>query len=169
MFVELTIMGCPIVIETLSDSAPLTCSNFHAYLDQGLLESATFHRVVNHTNGINKNCCINIVQFGLLDSSIALPPVPHENTQLTGLTHLDGTVSLARAELGSGRSAFFISIGDQPVFDYGGERHADGQGFAAFGRVVSGMDVIRQIHSGAEESEFLRSPIPIQRARETLL
>jgi peptidyl-prolyl cis-trans isomerase A (cyclophilin A) len=135
-----------IEIEVYPDRAPLSACDFLAYVADGLYESATFYRVVRLDNdrGTPK---IEVVQGGLLDDRRARAPIPHETTQQTGLTHRDGTVSLARAAVGTGSAAaFFIVIGDQPSLDYGGTRNADKQGFAAFGRVVRGMDVVRRIH-----------------------
>jgi peptidyl-prolyl cis-trans isomerase A (cyclophilin A) len=103
-----------------------------------------------------------------------LPPVAPETTAQTGRRHVDGTVSLARAEPGTGSAQyFFICIGDQPALDFGGTRNPDGQGFAAFGRVVRGMDVVRRIHAlpadGEADSEYMRGqmltePVRIERA-----
>jgi peptidyl-prolyl cis-trans isomerase A (cyclophilin A) len=81
---------------------------------------------------------------------------------MTGLRHLDGTLSMARIAPGTAGSAFFICIGDQPDLDFGGRRNPDGQGFAAFGRVAEGMDVVRAIFKKAEKTtDHLSSPIPI--------
>jgi peptidyl-prolyl cis-trans isomerase A (cyclophilin A) len=86
-----------------------------------------------------------------------LPPIAHETTRQTGLRHLDGTVSMARAQPGTANSEFFVCVGDQPALDFGGGRQPDGQGFAAFGRVVEGMDVIAPCTRAARPTNTWRS------------
>jgi len=90
-----------------------------------------------------------------------LPPIKHEPTVLTGILHKDGVISMARNEPGTATSEFFICIGDQPSLDYGGKRNPDGQGFAAFGKVVEGMDVVRKIHKSAAAGQWLKPRIKI--------
>jgi peptidyl-prolyl cis-trans isomerase A (cyclophilin A) len=103
-----------------------------------------------------------------------LPAIAHETTQQTGVTHSDGVLSMARGEVGTASSEFFICIGDQPGLDFGQPRNADGQGFAAFGAVVSGMEVVRGINSvrsdevsgeGYTAGQVLLKPVKIIRAR----
>lgn len=154
-------------------NAPLSAADFLRYVDRGLFEGASFYRVVRGDNdrGTPK---IAVVQGGLLDEAKALAPVEHETTQRTGLRHADGTISLARGAPGTGSAAgFFICVGDQPALDFGATRNPDGQGFAAFGRVVRGMDVVRKIHAmkadGPADSEYtqgqmLSEPVAIERA-----
>jgi peptidyl-prolyl cis-trans isomerase A (cyclophilin A) len=118
---------------------------------------------------------ISVIQGGVQDPARALPPVRHETTAETGLRHEDGVISLARTEPGTGGgSAFFICIGDQPSLDFGGMRNPDGQGFAAFGRVVRGMDVVHAIHGRAADAasdsaytagQILTTPVTILEAR----
>jgi peptidyl-prolyl cis-trans isomerase A (cyclophilin A) len=124
--------------------APASASAFLAYLDQGRFAAGgTFWRVVRAQDNDRGNP--DVIQGGFSDSS--LPGIVHESTAVTGLTHLDGTVSLARASGGSATgAAFFICVGPQPALDAGGTRNSDGQGFAAFAQVVEGMDVVRRIH-----------------------
>ena len=93
-----------------------------------------------------------------------LPPIQIERTCDTGLKHLEGTISMARAEPDSGQHNFFICIGDQPELDFGGKRNPDGQGFAAFGKVTKGMDVVRRIQGAPAEGQALTPMIRIQRA-----
>ncbi|MFM8360723.1 MAG: peptidylprolyl isomerase, partial [Verrucomicrobiota bacterium] len=92
------------------------------------------------------------------------PPIPLERTRDTGLRHRDGTVSMARDGPDTARDHFFICVGDQPELDFGGRRNPDGQGFAAFGRVTRGMDLVRRIQGGAAEGQTLVQPVRIQRA-----
>ena len=91
--------------------------------------------------------------------------IPLERTSVTGLRHLDGTISMARLTPDSANSGFFICIGDQPELDFGGRRNPDGQGFAAFGRVTSGMDAVRAIQQSPHEEQRLTPPVPITRIR----
>ena len=90
--------------------------------------------------------------------------IPLERTSETGLRHLDGTLSMARAEPDSATNSFFICVGDQPERDFGGRRNPDGQGFAAFGRVVQGMELVREIHSMPAAGQMLDPPLRMQRA-----
>jgi peptidyl-prolyl cis-trans isomerase A (cyclophilin A) len=127
-------------------AAPLTCANFLAHVDKGLLNSGSFYRTVRPDND-NNPATINVIQGGLGDADSPLPPIGHESTRASGLRHIDGVISMARAEPGSASSEFFICIGDNPALDFGGRRNPDGQGFAAFGRVVEGMEVVHRIHA----------------------
>ena len=88
-----------------------------------------------------------------------------ERTSDTGLRHTDGTLSMARAGPDTAQSQFFVCIGEQPALDFGGHRNPDGQGFAAFGRVTEGMDIVRQIQGGALEGQRLVEPIRIESIR----
>lgn len=149
-----------VVIDLYTDKAPLSAGDFIRYIDGGLYKDAGFYRVVRPDND-NGSPVISVIQGGLLYDSAGLDPVTHEPTSVTGLRHLDGTVSLARDEVGTGSAAaFFICIGDQPSLDEGGMRNPDGAGFAAFGRVVSGMDAVREIlnltGSAATDDPYLK-------------
>jgi peptidyl-prolyl cis-trans isomerase A (cyclophilin A) len=154
--------------------APLSAGDFLRYVDAGLYDGAAFYRVVRADNdhGTPK---IEVVQGGLTDESRALPPIAHETTRETGILHRDGTVSLARGQPGTGSgAAFFICIGDQPALDFGGTRNPDGLGFAAFGHVVRGMDVVRKIQAMKSDApsdspymagQLLTEPVVIRHAR----
>ena len=154
--------------------APVSGGDFLEYVDQGLYEGASFYRTVMPAND-NGTPVISVIQGGVQDPARQLPPVPHETTAETGLRHEDGVISLARSEPGTGGgSAFFICIGDQPSLDFGGMRNPDGLGFAAFGRVVRGMDVVRAIHgreanapsdSAYTAGQILTDPVLIRGAR----
>ena len=136
----------PILVEALPNAAPLSACDFLAYVDGGLYAGAAFYRVVRLDND-HGSPKIEVVQGGLQDESKGRPPIAHETTEQTGLKHVDGALSLARGALGTGGgAAFFVVIGNQPGLDYGGERNKDRQGFAVFGRVLEGMDIVRRIH-----------------------
>lgn len=166
----------PIEVEVFPDRAPLSACDFLAYVDAGLYEQAAFYRVVRHDND-HGDPKIEVVQGGLQDESKSRAPIAHESTRMTGLAHVDGALSLARGAVGTGSAAaFFIVIGDQPALDHGGKRNADGQGFAVFGRVVRGMDVVRKIHRMKADAptdeayvkgQLLREPVAITRAVRT--
>lgn len=165
-----------IELEVFPKQAPLSACDFLAYIDAGLYEGASFYRVVRYDNdrGTPK---IEVIQGGLQDESKARPPLAHESTQATGLKHIDGAISLARGAVGTGSAAaFFIVIGNQPALDHGAARNPDRQGFAVFGRVVSGMDVVRRIHRmradapSAEpylQGQLLSEPVSIKKATRT--
>ena len=125
--------------------APISAGDFLKYVDRRLFDGAAFYRTVRPDNDINP-VKINVIQGGLTDDKKLLPPIPHEPTSKTGIRHRNGAISTARDQPGTGSGgAFFICIGDQPQLDFGGRRNPDRQGFAAFGQVVHGMDVVRAI------------------------
>lgn len=132
------------------DRAPATVANFLRYVDAGRYDGGRFHRTVRTApdNQPQSAVKIDVIQGGVNPAFKEQdhPPVPLERTSSTGLRHMDGTLSMARMEPDSATSDFFVCIGDQPELDFGGKRNLDGQGFAAFGRVTAGMDVVRKIH-----------------------
>ena len=161
--VELVTELGTILVEVYPQVAPLSAGNFLQYVDQGLYENAGFYRVVRPDND-NGSPVISVIQGGLLGEQKSLPPVAHETTEATGLRHVDGALSLARTDPGTGSAAaFFIVLDNQPSLDYGGKRNPDGQGFAVFGRVVEGMDVVRRINAmqadAAADDEYVRGQI----------
>ena len=151
-----------IVIEIYLDSASVTAGNFLAYVDEELFDGAHFYRVVTIDNQPNNDVKIEVVQGGLgFEAADRRPAIEHETTAATGIRHLDGTISMARLGPGTATSEFFICVGDQPELDFGGARNPDGQGFAAFGRVVDGMDVVRAIHGGDADCQMLSETVTI--------
>ena len=149
--------------------APLTVANYLAYVDGKHLDEAWVYRLVNMANQPPETPHkIEVVQWGMRlpeGRDPVFPPITHETTRMTGLKHLDGTVSMARSTPGSATGEFFICIGAQPELDFGGRRNPDGQGFAAFGRVVEGRDVVGQLHKQAKPQQFLEEPIPVRQVR----
>lgn len=158
-----------IVLEIDSTRAPLTAANFLKYVDAGLYDGGRFHRTVRTSpdNQPQNAVKIDVIQAGANPSRATeyFAPVAHEPTSATKLSHTDGVVSMARAQVNSARADFFICIGDQPELDAGGKRNADGYGFAAFGRVVSGMDTVRKIHAAPASGQSLTPAVRILRAR----
>lgn len=156
-----------IEIEVDEARAPATAANFLRYVDGGHYDGGRFHRTVRLDNQPGQAVLIEVVQAGV-NPTPARPgfePIPLERTRDTGLRHRDGTVSMARAEPDSATSDFFVCIGDQPELDFGGKRNPDGQGFAAFGRITKGMDVVRRIQLAPADGQALTPPVPILSAR----
>jgi peptidyl-prolyl cis-trans isomerase A (cyclophilin A) len=147
--------------------APITGANFLKYVDAGLFDGGRFFRTVRPDNQVEKPVKIAVIQASGNRARRAefFPAIPLERTSVTGLSHKDGTLSMARAEPDTARESFSICVGDQPALDFGGARQPDGQGFAAFGRVVRGMDVVRKIQMGEAKGETLTPAVGIVRVR----
>jgi len=156
-----------IEMEIDTAKAPATAANFLKYVDAGLYDGGLFHRTVRPGNQREKPIKIAVIQgaANAARKSEFFPPIALERTNKTGLLHKDGTVSMARAGVDTATEEFFICVGDQPELDFGGKRNPDGQGFAAFGHVVRGMDVVRRIQESPAEGETLRPPIKILSVR----
>jgi peptidyl-prolyl cis-trans isomerase A (cyclophilin A) len=151
-----------IEVEVDSIRAPVTSANFLRYVDLGFYRFGQFHRTVRPDNQPRDPIKIGVVQAGLDSLRVKdFPPIRLERTKLTGLSHKDGTVSMARDGPDTATSDFFICIGDQPQLNYGGKRNPDGQGFAAFGHVLVGMNVVRKIQAAPAEDQRLTPPIKI--------
>tara|TARA_R110002073_G_scaffold105106_11_gene237767 strand:- start:190 stop:816 length:627 start_codon:yes stop_codon:yes gene_type:complete len=136
-----------VMLELYPEAAPTTVSNFLKYVDGGHYEGGEFYRVVRDDNQAQNNIKIGVIQGGMgMDVTDApFPAIAHETTQDSGLLHKDGVISMARNQPGTATSEFFICVKDQPSLDFGGMRNPDGQGFAAFGKVTGGMDIVRKI------------------------
>src|SRR5689334_4652411 len=142
--------------------APITAENFLRYVDLGFYRFGRFHRTVRADNQPTDKVKIAVIQAGLDSLRVKdFPPIKLERTKLTGLRHKDGTLSMARDGPDTATSDFFICIGDQAALDFGGKRNPDGQGFAAFGRVVLGMDVVQKIQSAPAQGQKLQPPVAI--------
>lgn len=158
-----TSMG-DITAELYSEKAPATVANFLLYVDSGLFDNSCFYRVVRNDNQPNDSIKIAVIQGGRYnEEDKTFPPVIHERTDKTGIRHSDGTLSMARWQPGTATSEFSITVGDQPALDAGGMRNRDGEGFAAFGRVIHGMDVVHRIHSIEAPDQYLSDTVPIRR------
>lgn len=151
-------------VEVDSARAPATAANFLRYVDEGRFREASFYRVRREAAELMQETTA-IVQGGLYlldDTTRLLPAIPLESTRQTGLRHTEGTVSMARFDVNSARAEFFIVLGDQPHLDH---RDAGRPGYAAFGRVVDGMDLVRDIRDLPVDGERLRRPIPFRARR----
>ena len=163
----------PVVIETMEgdihlslypQKAPKSVAAFLSLVDKGVYKDARFYRVMNMDNQPSNAPKAEFVQGGIWGNGKkikGLPTIPHETTAQTGIKHESGTISLARLEPGSADSEFFICIDDQPGLDYGGENNPDGQGYAAFGKVIKGMDVVRRIYQKPDSEQYLDKPVLI--------
>ncbi|MEE9348004.1 MAG: peptidylprolyl isomerase [Robiginitomaculum sp.] len=164
----------PIELEIFEDKAPLSAGDFLYHVDQGLYTGQGFYRVVRPDNDPRK-MGMALIQGGLLSLVPVTQAIEHEPTSVTGLSHQDGVISIARDGVGTGSAAyFFITVGDNSFLDHGGKRNSDGQGYAAFGQVVAGMDVVKAIQAldstGPSEDEvtkgqYLEKPVSIKTAR----
>ncbi|MFZ1806348.1 MAG: peptidylprolyl isomerase [Cyclobacteriaceae bacterium] len=138
-----------IIVELYPEKAPKTVANFLRYIDAGNYDGNSFYRVVRMDNQSPDQPKIEVIQGGVNADTVNLfPPIELERTSHTGLKHLNGTISMARSKPNSARSEFFICINPQPNLDFGGLRNPDGQGFAAFGTVTEGMEVVKKIQAG---------------------
>ena len=160
--IETELGSIEVDVDTLH--APVTAANFLRYTDAGLYNGGQFHRTVKRDNQPQNRVKIEVIQASRAADTKGFRAIPLERTSVTGLSHRDGAISMARDGPDSAVSDFFISIGDQPSLDFGGKRNPDGQGFAAFGRVVRGMDVVRRIQSAPSDSkQHLTPPVRILR------
>jgi peptidyl-prolyl cis-trans isomerase A (cyclophilin A) len=154
-----------IELELFPDAAPVTVAAFLSYIDSGYYRSSNFYRVLNMDNQPSNAPKAELIQGGIFKSKtkkgIDPPGIKHETTVTTGLKHVDGTISLARLAPGSANTEFFICVGDQPGFDFGGENNPDGQGYSAFGKIVQGSDVVRKIYNQREDNQYFEPPVPI--------
>ncbi len=147
--------------ELYPDKAPKTVAAFLSYVDSGFYKNSSFYRVL-FIEAMASDYNTGIIQGGIWQSNnkkaIVLPGIVHEPPKQTGLSHTTGTLSLARSTPGTANSEFFICVGDQTGYDSSKNYNPDGLGFAAFGRVISGMDIVRQIHKQpANGQSFTRS------------
>jgi peptidyl-prolyl cis-trans isomerase A (cyclophilin A) len=161
-----------ITIEVDVVRAPLSAQNFLKYVEGGFYDGGTINRAVRPDNTVRHDVEIQVIQFQIARARQRdqFPPVALERTNVTGLKHVNGAVSMARNGPDTATGSFSIVIGDQPEMDFAGKRNPDGQGFAVFGRVVSGMDVVKAIQMsptgarGPYGTESLTPPIGIVKA-----
>lgn len=154
-----------IEIEVDPARAPHTAANFLHYVDDQFFDGTAFYRTVTATNQPDNLIRIAVIQGGADGTRAAHEPIALERTSVTGLKHVNGTVSMARNGPDTATSEFFICVGDQPELDFGGRRNPDGQGFAAFGRVITGMDIVSRIHASPADGQRLSPPVTIRTIR----
>ena len=161
-----------IEMEVDREHAPVTAANFLKYLDGGFYDGGSVNRAVRPDNTVRHDVEIQVIQFQIDPARRRdqFSPIAIERTTVTGLRHVDGALSMARNGPDTATASFSIVIGDQPEMDFGGRRNADGQGFAVFGRVTRGMDVVKAIQAlptgsqGPYGTESLMPPIRILKA-----
>jgi peptidyl-prolyl cis-trans isomerase A (cyclophilin A) len=163
-----------ILVELDAERAPRTAGHFLRLAETGALAGASFYRITHPDPSKTPPLTIDVVQGGVgWERCLALPTVAHEPTSQTGLRHVDGVISLARSAERDGSSEFFICLGDQPVLDASDGAGPAAAGFAAFGRVVEGMEVVRAIHGLPADApppggdlrfagQFLTDPVAIR-------
>lgn len=163
-----TLLG-DITVELEDEKAVETTKNFLRYVDGGHYKNSRVHRTVTMDNQPDKKIKIEVIQGGVGKEweKKDFPKIKLERTRDTGLKHLDGTISMARDGADTATSDFFICIGDQPELDFGGKRNPDGQGFAAFGRVTKGMDIVRKIQGQPAKDQTLTPAISIKDIKRT--
>jgi peptidyl-prolyl cis-trans isomerase A (cyclophilin A) len=156
-----------ITVELYPAKAPVTVANFLKYVDAHLYDSSSFFRAVTLNNQPKDSVKIEVIQGGDVDSVKAFAAIPLETTKQTGLSHKNGTISMARGNPATATSSFFICINDQPELDHAGKRNKDGQGFAAFGKVIKGMDVVKQIQRlYPNQGQYFKPPVKILSIRK---
>ncbi|ABQ68848.1 peptidyl-prolyl cis-trans isomerase, cyclophilin type [Rhizorhabdus wittichii RW1] len=157
----------PILLELEKERAPITTSNFLRYADTKRFDNTTFYRAVAVPNAPE----LGLVQGGIkFDPKKVLPGIAHEPTTKTGLKHVDGTISMGRNAPGTAAGDFFIVVGDMTYMDANPSAPGDNLGYAAFGHVVEGMDVVKKILAaprsptlgeGVMKGQMLAAPIKI--------
>lgn len=154
-------------VELEPSKAPITTANFLKYVDGGFYDGGSFHRTVKPDNQPDNKVRIEVIQAGInpKKEKDQFPPIKLERTSRTKLTHRDGTISMARDGPDTATADFFICIVAQSELDFGGKRNPDGQGFAAFGKVVKGMDVVRKIQAAPADGQKLTPPVKILRIK----
>ena len=161
-----------ITMEVDVAKAPISATNFLKYVDGKFYDGGVINRSVRPDNTVRHDVEIQVIQFQSDPTRRRemFPPIPLERTSVTGLRHVDGALSMARSGPDSATSSFSIMVGDQFELDFRGKRNPDGQGFAVFGRVTGGMDVVKKIHAsktgltGDYRTETLDPPIKVLRA-----
>ena len=148
-------------IELYGNKAPITVANFMKYVDSKKYDSSSFFRVTTKENEAGRDVKIEVIQGGHVEEADSYSPICLETTKQTGIKHINGTLSMARAEPNTATSSFFICINEQPELDYNGKRNPDGQGFAAFGKVTKGMDVVIKIQQKENKDQLLTTPVTI--------
>ncbi len=154
-----------IELELYAKKAPKTVAAFLSYIDSGFYDRSSFYRVMNQENQVIDSWKAELIQGGLWKTNYqratTLPGIPHESTKQTGIKHTNGVISMARLNPGTATTEFFICVGNQPGFDFGGENNEDGQGYSAFGKVVKGGDVLQKIYAQPDRNQSFDPPVHI--------
>ena len=156
--------------ELYPDKAPKTVAAFLKNVEDGVYEDASFYRVIKNPD-LDEQYNTGLIQGGIIQSKPAtqqaLPKIPHESPRQTGLTHESGVLSFARTTAGSASTEFFICIGSQKQFDSSAAfGNRDGLGYAAFGKVLEGMKVVRKIQNLKSSGDAFQYPIRINNIKK---
>lgn len=158
-----------IKVELYADKAPVTVAAFLQNVDSGYYKNTSFYRVLSRDNQVTGAPHSYLIQGGVWQANPDIKSkfrlIPHEASNKTGILHTKGVISMARNEPGTATSEFFICVDDEPGFDYGGISNNDGQGYAAFGKVVEGMDIVNKIHREPENEQRFTPPVTILNIR----
>ena len=146
-----------IIVELDIQNAPITAGHFLKLVKDGVYDGGSFYRSVRGESTDPNPVRIRVVQGGISHkpNKPDVEAIPHETTDETGIKHKNMVISMARSTPGTAASEFFICIGDQPELDFGGKRNPDGQGFAAFGRVVVGEDIVHKVWGSPAMGELI--------------
>ena len=154
-----------IEIELYPGKAPKSVAAFLSYIDSDFYKKSSFYRVLKEEDQPSAAFKSQLIQGGMWGTNykkgITLAGIPHEATNQTDILHKNGTISLARITPGTASTEFFICIGDQPAYNYGGAANNDGQGFSAFGKVIKGMDVVKKIHGQPSFEDSFDPPVHV--------
>ncbi len=155
-----------IIVELYPAKAPQTVKAFLSYVDSGYYKNSSFYRVLKAEDQPSNAFKSELIQGGIWQTNYkkqqTIPGIPLETTKQTGVLHKDGAISLARTDPGTASTEFFICVGDQPAYDYGGSANSDGQGFAAFGKVIEGIEYVKQIHDQPDNATSFTPSITIR-------
>ncbi len=152
-------------VELFADKAPQTVRAFLSYVDRGIYKKSAFYRVLSRDNQLTGANASELIQGGIYNTDFnrdTLTGIPHEPTSVTGLSHTHGTISMAREAPGTATTEFFICIGENTSFDAGGKSNPDGLGYAAFGRVVKGLNILVNIYDRPEFDQSFTPPVTIK-------
>ncbi|MBY0481598.1 MAG: peptidylprolyl isomerase [Chitinophagaceae bacterium] len=154
-----------IEIELFPKQAPKTVAAFLSYVDSGFYYNSSFYRALNMENQPSNAPKTELIQGGIwktnYQKAINIKGIEHESTAQTKILHKEGVISLARAKPGTAGTEFFIVLSDQPGLDFGGENCEDKQGYAAFGRVVNGLDLVFKISGQRLNGQYLSPQVDI--------
>ena len=154
-----------IIVEIYADKAPKTAEAFLKNVDKKVYNKASFYRVLKDES-LTEQYNTGLIQGGVFNTDTTeagSPFIPHESPKQTGLSHTSGTISMARTTPGTARTEFFICIADQTQFDSSLRTNPDGLGYAAFGKVVEGMPVVRKIQAQKNDADKIRYPVMIKK------
>jgi len=155
-----------LIVELDIKNAPITAGHFLKLVKDGVYDGASFYRTVRNEPNQN-NIRISVVQGGTsrMQNAQKVENIEHESTEVTGLTHSHGVISMARSKPGTARAEFFICVGENFELDFGGRRNSDGQGFAAFGKVIEGEKALHDIWGSSAMGEDIDPVVKIYKIK----